>query len=540
MKRLVISAYCLVLSALCTNVLAVPAWPGPHTRTLPDGTQQTYYVHGDEFFHWTSPSTEAIMTPEQEMRYAAAPHKSAHRMPAEIGTPYLPKKGLVILVNFKDVKFKKENTRAQMDSMCNGLNYTYGGAYKSAAQYFSDQSNGQYCPKFDVIGPVELDSCYAYYGKNNTSGNDRYMADVVIEACRRAKAQYPSLNFANYAQHKASEVDFVFLFYAGYGENETYDDDHDRLWPLQWTVDEACQYGYKSTRFTKDSAKIDGVKINMFAYTNELQYYNNDARCGIGTLCHEFGHVLGLADYYNTVGSSYYANIPNNWHIMCKGCYNDNGNLPPSYGPFEKFFFKWITPIQLQDSQTVTLPAGGNTCAYMTEHNTVWSTPIQHDDSTVFYFENRQQTGWDAASHELNGHGLLIWRVIFNKRMWEENTPNNNQQALRITIIPSSKENKIKNNNDDTYPGTYQVTDRQIFDSRSIVNIAENNGSITFTTTPQGITALPSIPDDRHRLSGDPYALTPKKYLLNNQIIISIDEKTSVNIGTGTLLRSGK
>ncbi len=523
MKRFVFSAYCLVLSVVYMNSYAVPAHPGARTRMLPDGTQQTYYVHGDEFYHWETTTPKATLTEEQQVRRAAALQRAPHRMPAEIGEPYLPQKGLVILVNFKDVKFRSENTRDQIDSLCNGLKYTYNGAYKSAAQYFKDQSNGQYCPKFDVVGPVELDSCYAYYGKNN-GDNDRYIADLVIESCRRANAQYPALNFADYARHKSGEVDFVFIFYAGYGENETYNDDPDRVWPAQWTVNDAFSY-YSSGRFTRDSAQIDGVKINMFAYTNELNYLGDkkDTRCGIGTLCHEFGHVLGLADLYN---STYSKNIPQCWHIMCTGCYNDNGNRPPSYSPFDKFFFGWAMPTLLQDTQEVRLPADGKTYAYMTENNTAWSSATQFNDSTVYYFENRQQTGWDAKSANLNGHGLIVWKVNFNKNVWKNNNPNNDQNALRYTIIPSSGSSIVGSNNDDTYPGNKGVTSFAPFTHRPLISIEENEGVITLITQGEKPTDdLTLTPDYRSRRSNLPYSPTPK-IIRNGRILIEYNNQT--------------
>ncbi len=476
---------CLVLSALCTMAYAVPAHPGLRTRTLADGTRQTYYVHGDEFYHWETSTLEPILTQEQQAHRAAALTKAAHRMPATIGVPYLPKRGLVILANFKDRKFKPENTQAQMDSLCNGLNYTYNGAYKSAAQYFKDQSNGHYCPKFDVVGPVELDSCYAYYGKNtpNDNGNDRYMADVIIESCQKAKTQF-NVDFTQYAVANPNEVDIVFVIYAGYGENETDDNDHDCLWPLQYTIDDACYWGYISNRFSKKDATIDGKRINMFVYTNELQY-PSDARCGIGTLCHEFGHVLGLADYYNTVGNSYYSTLPFYWHTMDRGCYNDDGNRPPSYSPFEKFFFGWVTPQLLSKEQLVyTLPADGKTYAYLPKSGAAID-PTQYED-TVYYFENRQAQGWDKGLQKgvgpALGKGMLIWRVVFNKALWKDNEVNNSQNAPRISIVPSDGGKVVHNNNLDVYPGTNNVTTRQLFDDWTIYRIKDTEGVITFQT----------------------------------------------------------
>ena len=41
------------------------------------------------------------------------------------------------------------------------------GKKADVRQYFIDQSLGQFQPEFTVIGPVQLDSAYSYYGKQS-------------------------------------------------------------------------------------------------------------------------------------------------------------------------------------------------------------------------------------------------------------------------------------------------------------------------------------------------------------------------------------
>ncbi len=472
-KTLIIG--CILLCAVAAY--AVPAHPGGFVRTLPDGTQQKVFLHGDEFFHWTDTDSIGILPadaqPARAARYAQRPNRA-------IGTPYLPERGLVILANFKDLKFQKENTRAEMDSMINGKNYTYNGAYKSVREYFYDQSNGQYHPQFDVIGPVELPDSFAYYGANDARGYDQYMGDLVLDACVIADTTF-GVDFSQYAKLDGTNVDFVFIYYAGFGENYA-GVSADHCWPLQYELKDCDSYINKSKHPNWNTErKRDGVNINMFAISNEIR--PSGKREGIGTFCHEFGHVLGLADYYNTDGAGYYNTLPTYWHIMDRGSWNNNGNVPPSYSPFEKFFLGWVTPQLLSKEQLVyTLPADGKTYAYLPKSGAAIN-PTQYED-TVYYFENRQAEGWDSGIYDFSGpgvsKGMLIWRVVFNKNSWKNNAVNYPKNAPRVTIVPSDGGNTVYNTDVDVYPGRNDVTTRQLFNDWAIYRIKDTDGVITF------------------------------------------------------------
>lgn len=510
MKKILIIG-CILLCAVAAY--AVPAHPGGFVRTLPDGTQQKVFLHGDEFFHWTDTDSIGILPadaqPARAARYAQRPNRA-------IGTPYLPERGLVILANFKDLKFRKENTRDAIDSLLNSPNYTYNGAYKSAREYFYDQSNGQYHPQFDVIGPVELPDSFAYYGTNDARGYDQYMGDLVLDACVIADTAF-GVDFSQYAKHDGTNVDFVFIYYAGPGENYA-GVSADHCWPLQFELKDCGSYINKSKHPNWNTErKRDGVNINMFAISNEIQ--PSGKREGIGTFCHEFGHVLGLADYYNTDGAGYYNTLPTYWHIMDRGSWNNNGNVPPSYGPYEKFFLGWITPTLLTKEQTLyTLPADGKTYAYLPKSGA--DITVTEYQDTVYYFENRQAEGWDSGIYDFSGpgvsKGMLIWRVVFNKNSWKNNAVNYPKNAPRVTIVPSDGGMVVHNNNLDVYPGTNNVTTRQLFKDWTLYRIKDTDGVITFQI------------DDSDPTTGwqNPLMKTYRKVLEQGQVRI-IDSKTN-------------
>ena len=107
---------------------------------------------------------------------------------------------------------------------------------------------------------------------------------------------------------------------------------------------------------------IDGKTLYTYACSNELKF-STKARSGIGTICHEFSHVLGLPDYYIT--DSKYSNLskytPGAWSLMGYGNYLNNGNTPPNFSIFDKYYLGWIEPNVLNHSTTYQLPADGKT-----------------------------------------------------------------------------------------------------------------------------------------------------------------------------------
>lgn len=399
----------------------------------------------------------------------------------------LAPRGLLILVNYTDVQFSSANSQQAFDSLANSTNYTYNGATGSCKQYFTDQSNGKYSPKFDVVGPVTLPQSMAYYGANKADGNDQYVVDFVIDACKGADSL--GVDFSQYDNNNDGMVDFVYIIYAGYGEADY--GGENTIWPHNWDLISALYYGYTNQKeyfatseTTYKLPEIDGKLINIYACSNEMRKAKN-ARSGIGTICHEFSHVLGLPDYYQTTTNPVVnqRETPGAWSLMGYGNYLNNGNTPPNYSVYDKYFLGWITPEILDKNQELTIPADGETF-FMLTHNEKHVAEGAYRTDTVYYIENRQQEGWDEY---LPGHGMLIWRVIFDEEDWYQNCPND--LVARYRLI--SAEKKSSPYTDDKpkpevpFPGKSKVTSFEAFSHNGLENIQEINGLITcdFVTT---------------------------------------------------------
>ncbi len=403
----------------------------------------------------------------------------------------LAPRGLIILVNYSNLSWT--TTQAEMDSMINGQNYTrnyqytmYGQHYQvqssgSARQYFHDVSLGQYTPTFTVVGPVTVSRTYAYYGQNDSDDEDMHAEELIAEACQLADAQ--GVDFSQFDNDGDGDIDFVYVFYAGYQESDGAGDDY--IWPHSYALE---NYYYVSTHqggLGKSAVMLDGKRLNKYACSGELEYYTGQ-HDGIGTFCHEFSHVLGLPDLYATDYSTH--KTMGEWDILDAGPYNNNGNTPPLYSAYEQFFMGWLTPTLLTDTGTYQLqPMNATRSAYLIcsggSHNLIGNDP---NPATFYLLENRQLQGWDSY---LPGHGLMLTKIQYDYAKWENNEVNNTASSLGVDLIEA--DGRAPAYSEDNYDNGYYGKAGDLFPAGAtscskisgypIRNITEQNGVISFT-----------------------------------------------------------
>lgn len=442
----------IIVCVIAMMAYAVPAKRGWQTRTQADGTTIEVQVIGDEFYHYTINREGKQVretngqfqvvgeapTPEvAKARHVAAKAKRTRRATtAEFGyTPYLPPKGVVIMVNYSDKEFKSTTTKAVIDELCNSENCTvnkYSGVnYGSIGQYFRDQSDGKYNLQLDVYGPVTLDHDYAYYGKDDGGeGNDKYSGDVIIEACKKMDSE---IDFSQYDWNNDGKVDFVYVVYAGKGQADG--GDANTIWPHSYDIASSRYYG--NCTYSEAQCKFDGKLVHNYAMSNEL---SGSSLAGIGIICHEYGHVIGLPDHYDTDYSTNYNNslTPNEWDVMDGGSYNGNIHCPPNYNAWEKAFCGWYTPENLgNEGRLVEMkPIGTEGYSAYQINSTGKQQAVTTNNSTNYYIECRQKQGWDKY---LPAAGMLIWKVNYIKSLWTNNVPNNTTKGDPhfTLVIPS-------------------------------------------------------------------------------------------------------
>lgn len=335
---------------------------------------------------------------------------------------------LIVLVNFPDKKFSlDEDPHAAFDRMLNEVGYDEFGATGSAYDFYTASSHGLFKPSFDVYGPVEVSQPYSYYGENDIYENDLRPGELVKEACELLDEE---IDYTQYDRNNDGFVDNVYLFYAGYGEADTYIDD--TIWPHAWQLQHAL----------KGTITLDGVEIDKYAMSNEIddQDYSN----GIGTFCHEFAHVLGLPDLYSTVYNSSVVS-PGEYSALDYGPYNNSGRTPPMFSIYEQYALEWTKPVDITEAATITLlPLHNRYTAY--KINADVTRPVEY-----FLFENRQQEGWDKF---IPGHGMLVWHIDYNPSVWENNIVNNTATHQYIDIVEADNVINTQTRAGDTFPGS--------------------------------------------------------------------------------------
>ena len=451
----------LMLALCCMAAKAVPAYPVKRTAMLSNGTQVTLTFRGDEHISfytddkgnayqinakgiaepidfkevsriWTERMAKANL---RRAKRASQRNMAITRVGEPGSTLTGKKKGLVILMEYQDVKFTTENAHEVFDNVFNKEGLNDYGMTASVKDYFKAQSYGLFELDFDVVGPYTATQKMAYYGAPEGNAHDKNPGALIQEGCQIADKE---VDFKDYDWDGDGEVDQVFVIYAGYGENYGGADEN-TIWP------------HESHLYLPNGASLilDDTKVSTYACSAELQGIKGTTLSGIGTACHEFSHCLGLPDFYNTADQNASYGM-GRWDVMDTGSYNNNGNTPAGYTSYERMFAGWLTPIELKDMTRI------NDMKPLTEAPEAYILYNEGNRDEYYLLENRQKTGFDAA---LNGHGLLVLHVDYNKGDWTSNSVNANKNHQGLTPIPA--DNKLSSSSEpgDPFPGTSGVTE---------------------------------------------------------------------------------
>lgn len=443
-----------------TSAVAVPAKHGvKKTITLADGSRVEAELKGDEHVnYYRTDDGRALQKVDGvyqvvDLQQLSVEHK--RKMSARNQERALShskkiaykgqKRGLVILVNFSDVKFTY--SKEDFNNFFNQTGFNQCGMAGSVHDYFLEQSYGDFDLEFDVVGPVTVSHTAEYYSKQKTY--PKRVPDMIYEICQKVDNQ---VDYTTYDWNDDGMVDQVFVIYAGYSAAQGAEN---TIWPHEWSLYAGSNGAYRTG---------EGVYVATYGMACELKgngVDNTGILDGIGTACHEFSHCLGLPDFYDTrdVESSELNFGMSVWSLMDYGCYLDNGCTPSGYTAYERWYSGWLEPKELNSSmQVVNMPA-------IEEEPVAYIMYNDAQKNEYYLLANHQKKGFDAKQY---GHGLLVTHVDYDEYAWVQNTVNNDGSRQRMTIIPADGSASTYSSNDlagDPFPGTKR--NRKLTDSSS-------------------------------------------------------------------------
>lgn len=471
MKKLYLMLSMLFAFGAAAN--AVPAKKLQKVITLTNGTQVSVELRGDEYLSWWegTDGTAYRATADDTVfeafdLEAQKPAAAARRARAEqgrvarlarvknslkgaddkmrgLGGDHITykgvKKGLVVLVDFKNKKFADGHDLEYYKNVINGKDFSdeEEGYVGSVRDYFLAQSNGQFELDFDVVGPVTMSKNYGYYGNDGAYQKDEKVYEMIKEACDGIQDK---VNLKDYDWDGDGEADQVFFLYAGLGQASG--GSAGTVWPHE------SELRYWPCGVLSYSTG----KINTYACANELQPETQGSSryisAGIGTICHEFSHCLGFADMYDTTGSGGYGMSV--FDVMDQGSYNGNGFVPCNYTAFERIYAGWVEAIELIDPATV------KDMKSVSDYGRPFIMYNYKNTNEYFLMENRQNTGWDKGLYGSNG--LLIVHVNYVPSRWANNSVNSSAEKIQCCTVVNadgSRENTQYSLQGDLYP--YEV-----------------------------------------------------------------------------------
>ena len=487
---------------LCSTPVAEarPAYPGPVVVTQSDGTQITIRIVGDESYHYVlsqegyslvsgsdgdyyyarlsddgrlvptsvkarplgmltlaqrseisrirkglKPAPQAFSN-GQRMRHALAP-----RGPQAEGGKITPPdrissaqtigdlRSLVILVETTDISFVTSSPQSAFTDLLNQEGYSVNGATGSAWDYYHENSNGRFNPEFVVVGPYKLNRSARYYAGSDGTQN---AAEMIVDACKAADAA--GVDFSQFADNGV--IRDIFVFYAGHNQAEGASN---TVWPHRYDV-----------TYDGFNESFDGQALQGYACSSELQGWSGRTMTSIGAFCHDFGHVLGWPDFYDTDydGSGGEAIALEEYSLMCGGSYNNDSRTPPALNILERWMVGWAEPEVLSYSGSYSLGPVWEDKGYLIPTDT---------ENEYFLLENHVSgdSVWDEYLIDYMGQsGMLVYHVDYSSRVarsWEYNTLNNNPNHECMKIVrsrPGSKYEIAQNPGRAFFPGDAGVT----------------------------------------------------------------------------------
>ncbi len=433
----------LLVFALYRPSSAVPASPHVFHAQQPDGTKIALYLRGDEHFNreedakgytvlrqkgryvYARRSTEGRLVPTswevgkanprakglkkkiipakhiiKAMRARGPGVASAQSLTvSQVVQPLGEINNLVVMIRFADHQRRILPSSADLEVLFNAeAPHPTLAPTGSIKMVYLENSYGKMTLNSTMSGWIDVSGTEAYYAAGQ-SGLTAKIWEALGEALGVLDA---SVDFRDFDLDGDGFIDSITILHSGYGAEwggtDAYGKNHtDRIWSHRWTM----QPAWVST---------EGVGVYDYHISPGLWGTFGSQIGRIGVIAHETGHFFDQPDLYDTdwdgTGIGSYGLMANPWGFDGSQLY------PPHFSPWCKIRLGWITPAEISQPGTFSVPAAETTPA-------VYKVTDGYPEGEYLLIENRQPLGFDS---DMPQGGLAIWHI-------DEKKNSNNDQG---------------------------------------------------------------------------------------------------------------
>ncbi len=283
--------------------------------------------------------------------------------------------------------------------------------YDSVSAYYRRASEGKLEITGDVLGWARLDNNRGNYEPDYPNGatehqkllaDNQAIFDLVAEALQKMDA---TTDFSKYDNDHDGDIDLITILYSGPNNG----------WGGFW-------WAYRWEFFIESafSKRFDNKRLKQFVFQYVNARANNSTDYNPQTLIHEFGHALGLPDYYDYCPTTRFETVGCGASINHPGPDGGVGGLDimahsrGNHSAFNRWLLDWTEPTVIksgQEARITLVPSGSGVPG--TKAVALFPGSIQSNapGQELFLVENRTRVGNDGGIAGMPADGLLIWHI---------------------------------------------------------------------------------------------------------------------------------
>jgi len=305
--------------------------------------------------------------------------------------------------------------------------------------------------------PFTLSNSLSYYGTDDTRNESIGLTRLLTDSLNKAPLSLSSTTY-----------DAVIVLHAGYGNESTDDDLHKGdIWSAVAQISPA---------------------VNGFNDGALLPAREGGGASPIGVTCHEFGHILGFPDLYNTTTGN---SKVGDWCLMDHGTWITAGANPAPPSAWCKKLIGWLSSTEITQPQEISgiLPIEASA-------NSIYKIPILGSSSEYFLVNYSSKSLYNVTPP---GEGVAIWHIdegtidgtTLQTRLSNNSINNLSHNTVDIVQADNSHpHNPPYGDSSDLWPGTRGIFTSPYSNSYSdaisgitIANFAFLAGKASFYTT---------------------------------------------------------